>query len=105
MHLPEVGACAVWGRSHASTRGTEISASEPSLYSLIFAADWASDSASDWAADWASDSTRFNRLKVDFRKDYFQLFLRYFSLQISVIMSNTTYLFTADGKLRKHTRL
>ena len=69
------------------------------------AADWASDSASDWAADWASDSTRFNRLKVDFRKDYFQLFLRYFSLQISVIMSNTTYLFTAEGKLRKHARL
>ena len=69
------------------------------------AADWASDSASDWAADWASDSTHFNRLKVDFRKDYFQLFLRYFSLQISVIMSNTTYLFTADGKLRKHARL
>ena len=69
------------------------------------AADWASDSASDWAADWASDSTHFNRLKVDFRKDYFQLFLRYFSLQISVIISNTTYLFTADGKLRKHARL
>ena len=57
------------------------------------------------AADWASDSTHFNRLKVDFRKDYFQLFLRYFSLQLSVIMSNTTYLFTADGKLRKHARL
>ena len=35
------------------------------------AADWASDSASDWAADWASDSTHFNRLKVDFRKEYF----------------------------------
>ena len=62
------------------------------------AADW----ASDWAADWVSDSTHFNRLKVDFRKNYFQLFLRYFSLQISVIISNTTYLFTADGKLRKH---
>ena len=40
------------------------------------AADWASDSASDWAADWASDSTHFNSLKVDFRKDYFQLFFR-----------------------------
>ena len=57
------------------------------------------------AADWASDSIHFNRLKVDFRKDYFQLFLRYFSLQISVIMSNTTYLFIADRKLRKHARL
>ena len=44
-------------------------------------------------------------LKVDFRKDYFQLFLRYFSLQMSVIIGDTTYLFTADGKLRKHARL
>ena len=64
----------------------------------------ASDLASDSAADWASDSTHFNRLKVDFRKGYFQLFLRYFSLQISVIMSNTMYLFTVDGKLRKNAR-
>ena len=36
------------------------------------AADSALDSASDSAADWASDSTDFNRLKVDFSKDYFQ---------------------------------
>ena len=80
-----------------------------SFTTVKVAADWASDSASDWAADWAadwaSDSTHFNCLKVDFRKEYFWLFLRYFSLQMSVIMSNTTYLFTADGKLRKHARL
>ena len=52
---------------------------------LITTVKVAADLASDSAADWASDSTHFNRLKVDFRKDYFQLFLRYFSSQISVI--------------------
>ena len=64
------------------------------------AADWASDSASDSAADWASDSAHFNRSKVHFEKYYFKSFLTYFSLQISVDLSNTTYLFIAERKLR-----
>ena len=70
------------------------------------AADWASDSTSDWAADWAADwaldSTHFNRSKVHFAKHYSQLFLRYFCLQISVDLSNTTYLFIAKRKLKKN---
>ena len=37
---------------------------------LITAVKVAADLASDSAPDWASDSTHFNRLKVDFRKDY-----------------------------------
>ena len=65
------------------------------------AADW----ASDWAADWASDSTHFNRSKVHFVKHYFQSFLGYFCLQISVDLSNTTYLFIAKRKLKKHALL
>ena len=64
------------------------------------AADWASDSASDWAADWASDLTHFNRSKVYFVKHYFQSFWGYFCLQISVDLSNTTYLFIAKRKLK-----
>ena len=69
------------------------------------AADWASDSASDWAADWASDSTHFNRSKVHFVKHYFQSFWGYFCLQSSVDLSNTTYLFIAKRKLKKHALL
>ena len=36
VHLPEVGACAVYGQITGGYRGTKISASKPCLYSLIF---------------------------------------------------------------------
>ena len=62
------------------------------------ATDWASNSALNWTADWASDSTHFNRSNVHFLKHYFQSFLGYFSLQISVDLSNTTYLLLKENK-------
>ena len=81
---------------------TEMGISPDFVITIVkVAADWASDSASDWAAEWAPDSTHFNRSKVHFKKYYFQSFLTYFSLQISVDLSNRTYLFIAERKLRK----
>ena len=87
-----------------------MSMMQPQNYTTVkVPADWAtdsaSDSASDWAADWASDPTHFNCSKVHFVKHYFQSFLGCFSLQISVDLSNTTYLFIAKRKLRKNARL
>ena len=97
----------MWGQFYCSCMPPSALLQSTGIYATTVkvAADWASDSASDWAADWASDSTHSNRSKVHCEKLYFQSFLRYFSLQISVDLSNTTYLFIAKRKLGKRARL